>query len=490
MGTRESTKILTASGTELARMIRDGELSSRQAVEVHIEQIQRVNPTLNAVVRERFDEALGEADAADASLKTMKASEIPPFHGVPCTIKECFALTGMPQSAGAVKRRGVIAYEDATAVKRLKDAGAIAMGVTNTSELCLWMESNNYVYGRTNNAYDPKRTVGGSSGGEGAIISAGASPFGLGSDIGGSIRMPAFFNGVFGHKPTGGLVPGTGQHPCAENEALRFLTTGPLCRKAEDLMPLVKVMAGPDGVDSGCYDMKLGDPDEVDLTGLRYLNLRGFKRYPVHPSLKYRQQLMVDLMKRRGCRVIDIDIPEFSMAFEIWSAMMGEASDTPFVELMGDGEPVNAAAELAKWMVGQSEHTAMASLLGIAEKVVDILPGFRTKLVELGQTLKARVTEMLDDDGILFLPSYTSPAPKHNVAFWNQLRLRSDYAYTAILNVIEVPVTQVPLGMDRLRLPLGIQVAAGHGNDHMTIAVAQMLEHEFGGWHPPRLAGL
>ena len=156
MGTRETSKILTASGTELAEMIRSGELSSRRAVEIHIEQIQRVNPTLNAVVRERFDEALGEADAADEALKTMKPADIPPFHGVPCTIKECFGLTGMPQSSGAVKRRGVIAYEDATAVKRLKDAGAIAMGVTNTSELCLWMESNNYVYGRTNNAYDPK----------------------------------------------------------------------------------------------------------------------------------------------------------------------------------------------------------------------------------------------------------------------------------------------------------------------------------------------
>ena len=490
MGTSESKRVLIASATAIAEMIRSGELSSRRAVEIHIEQIQRVNPTINAVVRERFDDALAEADQADEDLKTKNPSELPAFHGVPCTIKECFGLTGMPQSSGAVKRKGVIAYEDATAVKRLREAGAIPMGVTNTSELCLWMESNNYVYGRTNNAYDPKRTVGGSSGGEGAIISAGASPFGLGSDIGGSIRMPAFFNGVFGHKPTGGLVPGTGQHPCAENEALRFLTTGPLCRRAEDLMPLLRVMAGPDGVDTGCFEMPLGDPDEVDLNGLRYLNLRGFKRYPVHSSLKRRQELMVDLFKRRGCKVIDIDIPEFSQAFEVWSAMMGEASDTPFVELMGDGDPVNAAAELGKWLVGQSEHTAMASLLGLAEKLVDLLPGYRGKLIELGQTLKARVTEMLDDDGIMFLPSYTSPAPKHNVPFWNQLRLRSDYAYTAILNVIEVPVTQVPLGMDRLKLPLGIQVAAGHGQDHMTIAVAKMLEHEFGGWQPPKLSGL
>ena len=304
MGTPESKTILTTSALSIARMIRDGEISSRRAVEIHIEQIQKVNPTLNAVVRERFDEALNEADAADARLKDAKPDELPPFHGVPCTIKECFALTGMPQSSGAVARRGVIAYEDATAVKRLKEAGAIAMGVTNVSELCLWMESNNYVYGRTNNAYDPKRTVGGSSGGEGAIISAGASPFGLGSDIGGSIRMPAFFNGVFGHKPTGGLVPGTGQHPCAENEALRFLTTGPLCRRAEDLMPLLRVMAGPDGVDSGCYEMQLGEPNDVDWKSLRYLNLRGFRRYPVHPSLKHRQQLMVDFMRVVAFKVI------------------------------------------------------------------------------------------------------------------------------------------------------------------------------------------
>lgn len=485
-----SREILRCSATAIAKMIRDGELTSREAVEIHIGQIEKVNPTLNAVVRERFDDALAEADTADEVLKTKQASELPPFHGVPCTIKECFALTGMPQSSGAVARRGVISYEDATAVQRLRAAGAIPMGVTNTSELCLWMESNNYVYGRTNNAYDPKRTVGGSSGGEGAIVSAGASPFGLGSDIGGSIRMPAFFNGVFGHKPTGGLVPGSGQHPCAENEALRFLTTGPLCRKAEDLMPLLRVLAGPDGIDSGCFEMKLGFPGNVDVRNIRYLNMKQIERYPVHPSLQRRQEIMVDLLKRRGMKIVDVEIPEFSQAFEIWSAMMGEASDTPFVEHMGDGVPVNAAVELGKWLVGQSDHTAMASLLGIAEKLVDLLPSYRTKLIELGQTLKAQLAEMLADDGVMFLPSYTVPAPKHNVPFFNQLRLRFDYAYTAILNVLEVPVTQVPLGMDRLRLPLGIQVAAGHGQDHMTIAVAMMLEREFGGWEPPALAEL
>src|SRR4051812_38877312 len=248
------------SAVELAALIRGRRISSREAVEAHIAQIARVNPVLNAVVRERFDEARAEADAADAALARGDVDMLPPLHGVPCTIKECFALRGMPHSAGLRARRHVVAARDATAVARLRQAGAIPLGVTNTSELCMWMESNNRVYGRTNNPYDASRIVGGSSGGEGAIIGAGASPFGLGSDIGGSIRGPAFFNGVFGHKPTGGLVPGTGQYPLARGAALRYLTTGPLARRAEDLMPLLRVLAGPDGHDGGCEAMPLGDP--------------------------------------------------------------------------------------------------------------------------------------------------------------------------------------------------------------------------------------
>ena len=182
-------QMLSASATELAAMVRDGKVSSRELVDAHIMQIERVNPTLNAVVAKRYEQARAEADQADAMRGKIAKSELPPFHGVPCTIKECFALEGMPNASGLVRRRGVIAYDDATTVARLRRAGAIPLGVTNTSELCLWMESNNYVYGRTNNPYDPTRTVGGSSGGEGAIVAAGASPFGLGSDIGGSIRM-------------------------------------------------------------------------------------------------------------------------------------------------------------------------------------------------------------------------------------------------------------------------------------------------------------
>jgi fatty acid amide hydrolase 2 len=200
-------ELLTLSATELARRIRAGELTSHEAVQVHIDAVEGCNDNINAVVAKRYDAARAEAEQADARLQSQGPDELPPLHGVPCTIKEAFALQGMPNTSGLVARRDVVADHDATAVARLRAAGAIPLGVTNVSELCMWMESNNRVYGRTLNPYDHGRIAGGSSGGEGAIVGAGASPIGLGADVGGSIRLPAFFCGAFGHKPSGGHGP-------------------------------------------------------------------------------------------------------------------------------------------------------------------------------------------------------------------------------------------------------------------------------------------
>ncbi|MEN8719325.1 MAG: amidase family protein, partial [Oceanococcaceae bacterium] len=166
--------MLCASATELARRIRGGEWTSRAVVAAHIAHARRVNPTLNAIVNDRFDQALAQAEECDAQATSAEQ----PFFGVPCTIKENFAFAGMPQASGLVSRRDVISDHDAPAVARIKAAGAIPLGTTNTSELCMWMESNNRVYGRTNNPYNARHIVGGSSGGEGAIIGSGASPFG------------------------------------------------------------------------------------------------------------------------------------------------------------------------------------------------------------------------------------------------------------------------------------------------------------------------
>jgi fatty acid amide hydrolase 2 len=216
---------LTLSGTALARLIRERGALSVEIVEAHARRVREVNPRVNAMVANRFDLARAEARAADLRVAREDPASLPPLLGVPCTVKECFALTGMPNTGGLPSRVGHPATRDATAVARLRAAGAIPLGVTNISELCLWMEASNPNYGRTNCAYDPGRTSGGSSGGEGALIGSAASPFGVGSDIGGSIRMPAFFNGVFGHKPSGGLVPNTGQFPCTEHGLVRVLTT-------------------------------------------------------------------------------------------------------------------------------------------------------------------------------------------------------------------------------------------------------------------------
>jgi len=234
-----SQPLTKRSATDLARAIRHRETSSRDVVEAHIERIEFMHERINAVVVDRFDAARGDADAADARIAAAAdVDELPPFLGVPCTIKESIAMAGMPNCAGLVSRSQYRSTQNAPTVQRMIDAGAIVLGVTNTPELCLWIETENRVYGRTHNAYSKYRTAGGSSGGEGAVVGSGGSPLGLGADIGGSIRLPAFFNGVFGLKPSPGVVPSTGQFPTTHTEiAAQMLTIGPIVRRGEDRRP-------------------------------------------------------------------------------------------------------------------------------------------------------------------------------------------------------------------------------------------------------------
>jgi len=485
------SELLKASAIELARRIRTREVSSAEVVEAHVAQIARVNPVLNAVVRTRFDEARAEAVRADEHRARVDPATLPPLHGVPCTIKECFALAGMPNASGLVARREVIAAEDATAVARLRAAGAIPLGVTNTSELCMWMESDNRVYGRTNNPYDPERIVGGSSGGEGAIVGAAGSPFGLGSDVGGSIRAPAFFNGVFGHKPTGGMVPGTGQYPIASGEGLRYLTTGPIARRAEDLMPLLRILAGPDGLDAGCRHFDLGDPDAVDLAGRTLLDVPDNGALRVAPALRAAQERAVRVLEERGMRVRRASFEGLRKQFDVWSAMMAEAQAEPFAHMLGDGRRrVRPGVEIVKHGLGRSDYTLVASLLALVDPLPKLLPGLARRTIELGRRLRAEVEDALGADGVLLYPSYTVPAPRHGVPVRWLLRMHHPWAYWAIFNVLELPATQVPAGLSTEGLPLGFQVVSASGNDHVTIRVALELERALGGWTPPRLAGL
>jgi len=473
--------LITQSGTQLATAIRNKTLRSREAVDAHIERVLQVNPRLNAMVRDRFDEARREADAADDFLKDNPAPADQPFFGVPCSIKECFALRGMPNTGGLVSRVGVEVTEDATAVARMRKAGAIPLGVTNISELCMWMESNNMVYGRTGNPYNPAHIVGGSSGGEAAIIAAGGAPFGLGSDIGGSIRMPAFFNGIFGHKPTGGLVPNTGQFPSEESGDVRYLATGPMARRCEDIWPLVNILAGPDGQDHSCLDWPLGDPTSVDLSSLKVYCIPHNGRVKVSQDVRYAQDRAARALEEAGANVVWTEIPELKHSFEIWSAMLKAAGGPTFKELMADGKPFHSGLEVLKMVTRRSEHTFPALGLAILESFTKLTPGRNRKFVEQGKALRQQLVDLLGTNGILLYPPYPTTAPRHNRPLFPPF----NWVYTAILNVMELPVTQVPIGFGRSGLPSGIQVGAVHGNDHVTVAVAMELERQLGGWTLP-----
>jgi len=464
--------LLESSALALARLIRTGAVSARAVCEAHLARIREVNPGLNAVVADRAQEALREADAADQAVRTRPERELPPLHGVPCTVKESFAVRGMPNTSGLLARKDVVAQEDAPTVARLRAAGALVLGVTNVSELCLWMESDNRVWGRTNNPYDARRTVGGSSGGEGAIVGAGGSPFGLGADIGGSIRMPAFFNGVFGHKPSPGLVPNDGQYP-APPPGARMLGTGPLARRAEDLPLLLSVLAGRPPASL--------EPWAAPASAVRVLVVEGDGRTPVAPELLTAQREAAGALRRRGCRVATLRVDGFEHAFEMWTAAMAEVSDQSFAELLGQGQPLDPLTELARYLVGRSPYTLPAVGLLALENVLERLSSRRQKALARAAALEQQVLALLGDDAVILYPPHPTTAPLHG----RPLLYPTRFAYTGLFNVLGLAVTQVPLGLDSQGVPLGVQVATCAGNDGRSMAVARWLEQDFGGWQPP-----
>jgi fatty acid amide hydrolase 2 len=475
--------LLTLSATRLATMIREREITSLEVVETHIERATEVNPAINAIVVDRYDAARDEARAADKLTKKTAPEKLPPFHGVPCTIKESFALTGMPNTSGLVSRKNFIAQSDAVTVARLREAGGIPIGVTNVPELCMWMETNNRVYGRTNNPYDRSRIAGGSSGGEGAIIGAGASPFGLGADVGGSIRMPAFFNGIFGHKGTGGLVPNTGQYPIAANEALRYLSSGPMCRRAEDLMPLLRILAGPDGEDTGCEASVIGDPEKVSIKGMNVLNVVGNGLVPVSTDLQEAQGRVAEYLRSRGAQVRTMSLESLKRSFDIWGSMLAAAGGPTFSSMMAGetDKSFRSFLHLMRWGFRTSPHTLPALMMALLENLPKLTPKRTLRFIEHGKELRQELVNMIGPDGIMLYPSYSQPAPRHAVPLLRPF----NFVYTGIINVMELPATQVPLGLNNAGIPLGCQVVSVHGNDHVTIAVAMELERAFGGWVPP-----
>ncbi|KAL8570576.1 hypothetical protein ACOMHN_008933 [Nucella lapillus] len=488
-----------------------GQVSAEEVMEAFIRRAREVNPAVNAIVAERFSQALQEAREVDRVLSSGDVPEefseankpflgIPlsvkeafaleessethkPFPGNPLSVKEAFALEGMPNCSGLVSRVGVRAERDSLAVGRLRRAGMIPFACTNVSELCMWYESNNTVYGRTNNAYDHTKIVGGSSGGEGCIISSGASLLGVGSDIGGSIRMPAFFNGVFGHRPSKDIVPNEGQHPPATGSQVELLATGPMCRYAQDLAASLRIMAGPDA-------SRLRLDDKVDISQVKVYSMvdDGGSLFTgrVDPQLKDAQRKAFDHLISVGAQTTRPQcLPLMKYSLELWSAKMVSSNGTKFACFMAGGEhtgkKVNCFIELFKWLVRKSDHTLPAIGLGIAENFTPVDDPNIPKLLAMLATLRRELSTLLGDCGVLLYPSHPQPAPYHNLPLLTPF----NFSYTAIFNALGLPVTQVPLGLSAQGLPLGIQVVGAPYQDRLTLAVAQELEKGMGGWVSP-----
>jgi fatty acid amide hydrolase 2 len=300
--------------------------------------------------------------------------------------------------------------------------------------------------------------------------------------------MPAFFNGVFGHKPTGGLVPFTGQYPPAEGAVQRYVTTGPLARRAADLMPILRAVAGPDGVDAGSRRVTLGDPADVDLSSLRVLDVPDNGFTPVSADLRRAQAQVVRWLGDQGAQVVPLTVGPGQLeglksSLPIWSSMLSASEGSSYAELLANGGRFNLPWELLRSAWGGSPYTIPSLGLALLELVPKLLPSGQEQYVRQGEQLKAELVERLGPGGVMIFPPYATPAPRHVKPLlppWH-------WVYTAIINVMELPSTQVPLGLNADGLPLGVQVVGLHDQDHVTIAVAEALEKAFGGWVMPPL---
>uniref|UniRef100_A0A915BV22 Amidase domain-containing protein n=1 Tax=Parascaris univalens TaxID=6257 RepID=A0A915BV22_PARUN len=484
---KPTDSLLLISATQAADMIRTRELTSEELVEAYINRIEQVNGIINAVVEKNYENARYLAKEVDAIFDNLQTGSeryneliaSKPLLGVPFTIKDCIEVDGLRCTIGITSRKDLVAEKDAAVVQRMRNAGAIPLAVTNVPEVCMWWESVNAIHGRSSNPYDTRRITGGSSGGEAALISAAGSVIGLGSDIGGSIRMPSYFNGVFGLKPTSGIVPLTGHLPPTEGFRTEMLRIGPICRYAEDLIIMLKVMATEESV--GLLQLEKA----VNLRKMRLFYMEGLKT----PYAQSISSECYDALKRAvryfetkyDLCAIRLDLPFAHYAVEFFLTSIEVPGAPSFAHHMTDlKSELNCLGELVKWCFRRSRHTFPAIMTGILDRQSPFNDEQKKVLMSLRDRLNRELRELLQDDAILIFPSFPTTAPYHHQPLLTPL----NFAYTALWNTLAMPVVQCPMGLNKRGIPLGVQVVGAPATDRLLIAVAQDLEDGFGGWRP------
>jgi amidase len=472
------------SARELARRIKRRSLSSLALVDHFIARIERLNPALNAVITLDADGARAAAQRADAAVA--RGELLGPLHGVPMTIKDSFEVSGMRTTCGAPALRDYVPKTDAIVVQRLRAAGAILMGKTNTPLYCADGQTYNAVFGTTNNPWDVTRTPGGSSGGSAAALAAGFTPIEVGSDIAGSIRCPAHFCGVLGHKPTHGLIPERGHipgAPGARSEA-DLGVMGPLARSADDLSLLFDVLAGPTPERATAW--------RLQLPAARSLSLRGYRvaAFVYDPSFAVDERVLrclqnaVTALRHAGVEVTETK-PDFDMSEA--HAMYRRLLDS----VMGSGLPAKQRA----WLQEQADNgDPNAPLTSFARNA---LMSHREWLItnEQREQLRLRWARFFEDYDVLLTPVSIVPAFAHDQSALQPLRTlqvngkarRYDdlYAWVSLATNVFLPATSVPVGLTPEGLPVGMQVIGPYLEDRTPIDFAARLHDLLGGFRAP-----
>ena len=461
-------ELIYASATAMAQAIRDRRVSATEVVEAHLQRIEAVNPALNAVVQVAGARARLEALAADQALARGELRG--PLHGVPMTIKDSLDTAGVISTGGTKGRATLVPGQDATVVARLRAAGAILLGKTNTPELTLSGETDNLVYGRTNNPYDLARTPGGSSGGAGAIIATGGSPLDIGSDTGGSIRLPAHFCGIAGLKPTSGRVPRTGHIvPFAMGAVDALTQLGPMARYVADLSLILPIIAGVDWRDPAIVPMPLGDPKTVSIAGLRVAMYTDNGIMAPTPATAAAVRAAAAALVEAGARVEE-DCP----------AMLERTADLANNLSGGDGR---AWVQRILQRASTTEIHPLLRQRFDEAKAVEVAE-FTAGLEEVDRFRSGMLTFMEQYDVILS-PTCAYPAPPHGQLMTDAMRKGT--SYTSTYNLTGWPGVVVRGGTSPEGLPIGVQVVARPWREDVALAVAQHLETALGGWQRPSL---
>ena len=457
--------LLGSSASGMARAIREKKISSAELMQAHLERIGEANPSLNAIVQLPAERVMEEARAADASLARGEIKG--PLHGVPVTFKDAIETAGIISTGGTLGRRNYVPQQDAVVVKRLRAAGAIVLGKTNCPEFGWAWESDNLIYGRTNNPYNLSLSPGGSSGGESALISAGGSPLGFGSDAGGSVRFPANCCGLASIKPTSGRIPRTGHFPGPGGTLDPIWQIGPLARSVEDLELALKIVAGVDGHDPAIVPAPLGEMATVDLKKLRVAFHTNNGIATPDPEIADAVRKAATALSEAGVKVEEALPPGIVETFEIYRGLFsadGGAGLKALIELAGTREIhplLQQALEIQQqYGISMAEYGAL----------VGRWDAFRSAMLGFMENYDAILSPVCSFAGMVHGSTYK--------------RLPS-FSYTMTHNLTGWPAAVVRATNNAEGLPVGVQIAARPWQEHVALAIARRLEEALGGWQAP-----